>query len=192
MLKGWILDAEGGLYDVHAEEAVSLFYQLLALDKRQLLFYYSHGRDDQSIDDVDLSRPRVVFARGADALVLHKKVEEVIRGEAGFDYSTARESEAKGFIVVSVSVKDADSENGKHFRRAQEKLAWNAFIQAALGTGAASRVALFSQTLEGEVLEAISVRREESIDLAHEAYVLWDKRRKGLSSGRRGTRHGRA
>ncbi len=191
MLKGWILDAEGGLYDVHAEEVVSLFYQLLALDKRQLLFYYSRGRDDQSIDDVDLSRPRVVFARGADALVLHKKVEEAIRGEVGFDYSTVRASEARGFLVVSVSVKDADSENGKHFRRGQEKLAWNAFIQAALGTGAASRVALFSQTREGEVLEAISVRREESIDLAHEAYVLWDKHRKGLSSGRRGARRGR-
>lgn len=196
---GWILDSSGAFYDVGATRAGELhvtdqLYKLLVTEGYPLLFFYSRMIEDRKdLSDVPLESPDIVFARGPDALRLHRAVAMALTGgkEEGPAYPTERKSAARGFGVVRTDPYDPDSETSRTFRSKQEKLAWNYFLRTSVAVSPLSRVALFSQTLEGEVLEAVAVTDEGELGVTHGAFFAWEKSRKaGLASGRKG-RHGR-
>jgi len=196
---GWILDSSGAFYDVGATRAGELhvtdqLYKLLVTEGHPLLFFYSRmidGRKDLS--DVPLASPDAVFARGPDALRLHRAVGRELTGgkEEGPLYQTERRSAARGFVVVGTAPYDPDFESSQTFKMKQGKLAWNYFLRTAVAVSSLSRVALFSQTLEGEVLEAVATTNAGGLGVNKSAFLTWEKSRKaGLASGKRG-HHGR-
>lgn len=196
---GWILDSSGAFYDVGATRAGELhvtdhLYKLLVTEGYPLLFFYSRMVDDRKdLSDVPLESPDVVFARGPDALRLHRAVAmELTHGkEEGPPYPTSRRSAARGFVVVRTDQYDPDSESSLTFKSKQEKLAWNYFLRTSVAVSLLSRVALFSHTLEGEVLEAVAVTDAGELGVTRGAFAAWEKSRKaGLASGKRGN-HGR-